>query len=306
MKKQECGLSEKQATRKPAGPPDTHTPDPQFTLKHTEKKTAGLPLHLSLNFSLRLAPPLSPRHDLPCAIAPVSTHTHTHTDYCFLLFFWGTSRKTKCYPHISCLFSVISPPLMGFLTSPALSFCFCFPRPLFSLSPLFSTLICSYKSTSLLLYIVASLSSPLLPPLPPPCLTFLPPLHPFFLASSFSPFDLVVFLPSHILLFYLFFVFTSSFRNSHPFGIPLPAIFRPLYLLFISFSFHFLLFPSVFVFLQFFEISFTASSFHPYLLLPPHSQCLADLLMVIPTVGRIYFLRPSGNCWVPIPNVWVT
>lgn len=116
----------KRAAREPAGPPGkhthTHTPDPRFTLNTHTEKTAGLSLHLSLNFSLRLAPPLSPLRDLPRAIAPVSSHTHTHTQIIASSYSSrGDEQKNSvtCYPHISCLFSHFSsangvppPPLL--------------------------------------------------------------------------------------------------------------------------------------------------------------------------------------------------
>lgn len=113
----ERGLSKKQknkqnpATREPAGPSHTHT-WPLIHPKHTHRKRqvsrftsswTSLSVSLSLSHLAVTSPTLS-------LLSP-----HTHTDYCFLLFFWGVGRITvMCCPHISCLFSLISSPLMGF------------------------------------------------------------------------------------------------------------------------------------------------------------------------------------------------
>lgn len=142
--KGERGLSKKNEPREPAGPPgkrtQTHTPDPRFTLNTHTVKTAGLSLHLQLNFSLRLTPPLSPHHDLLCAIAPVSSHTHRLLLPLILLGGRAEKQSDVLPSHFLFVFSHFS-SVNGVLYLPSL------PRP----PPLFvSTLhhfFCSFLSS---------------------------------------------------------------------------------------------------------------------------------------------------------------
>lgn len=130
----------------------THTPDLRFTLNTQRKRQVSL--HLSLNFSLRLAPPLSPHRDLCGAIAPVSRIQIIASSYSPP----GNEHNNKVtrYPHV--LFALIPPPLIGFtcshnqlihhpkfssplhLSLPAVHFHLCKPHqdsPIFHLCPSF-------------------------------------------------------------------------------------------------------------------------------------------------------------------------